>query len=232
MGRLEGDIPSHWIKRCLIGPNLLPFCVHMSGTPFVIPLDDDGSWIKGYDMESYWKKADGFYKAHKGAGSHTPVTLTQRLNHHNALTAQAKNTPPFVIYNTSGSRLYASVLKHKMLIDSSLYSVACASITESNFLSGMINSNALQAVFTESKKSPRHYHTYYWNNVPIPRFDRNNNWHRGVASLADEAACIANAFLKNNSHASRKIILDVIQNSGVLEKLDHAVSMVLPKYVK
>ena len=211
--------------------DLLPFCVRQCGTPFVIPLGDNGSWLTRYDLEPYWKKAESFYKAHKGAGNTTPVTLTQRLNHQNALFAQSKNSPPLVVYNSSGSRLYASILKKKMLIDSSLYSIVCKSNDEAYFLTGLINSSALQTAFSESKKSPRHYHTYYWNNIPIPKFNRHNNNHRSVASIAQEAHLLANRFLKKNNNISRKAMLKAIQNDGILTKVDRAVATVLPQYV-
>lgn len=226
----EGSVPSDWIKRCLIGKDLLPFCTRADGTSFIIPLDKKGHWVNERSKNAYWKEISEIYSMHKGKGGHTPPTLEQRLNHHNALFAQTANSPPYVIYNTSGTRLYAAIVKKSVFIDSSLYSVACSSINEASFLCGLINSDILQAAFAETKKAFKHYHTHYWNKIPIPKFDRNNNDHKTIPGLVDQASTIAEKTMNKNKTVQRKFILNEIRNCGILAKLDAAVGKILPEY--
>lgn len=228
----EGLVPSDWIKRCLIGKDLLPFCVRTGGTSFVMPLDKKGYWLKERNKNAYWKEICEIYRMHRGKGGHTPPTLEQRLNHHNALFAQADKSPPYLIYNTSGARLYAAVVKDHAFIDSSLYSVVCGSANEANFLCGILNSDVLQDAFTETKKAYKHYHTYYWNKIPIPRFDRNNNDHNSILTLVDDASTVAEKIMAENKNVQRKSILTEIRDCGILPKIDIVVSKILPEYVR
>ena len=231
MDCLEGDVPVEWIKRCLIGKDLLPFCIRKEGTPFVIPLNKNGHWASDRHTVSYWENASSFYTAHRGSGKHTPATLERRLDHHNALLAQSKNSNPFVVYNTSGSRVYAAVVNHNVLIDSSLYSVACNTLDEANFLTGILNSDVLQTALAESKMASRHYHTYFWNVIPIPLFNRHNTDHQVVALMADASTTLAHKMLKKHETIHRKALLKEIRDSGSLKKIDAAIAKILPNYI-
>ena len=232
LGTRHAAVPRSWLRRVILGRDILPFVVP-NPTPHIIPIGDDGKWIDGRGRRGYWKDASNMYAANCGEGVHTPKTLEDQLDYHGKLLAQFPPAAAFVVYNTSGERLYAAAVDGPHIVESSSYRVPCRTRAEADFLAGILNADAMQRAFCESKMSLRHYHTYFWRSVPIPRYDHGNAMHADLSALGARARREARRLCerkKDGDEQTRKSMVKALQLSGTAREIDAAVKKVLPAY--
>ena len=228
-GGQKGTVPAGWVKRCLFGRDLYPYCAPTS-TPCVIPIAGDGRWSPQRRRVKFWNDASAIYAAHRGQGSATPRTLEDNLDFQGKLTSQFSARPPFVVYNKVGGRVYASAVSEWAIVENGLYRVPCSSADEAHFLSGLLNADALQDAFSQTKENDNNYDTYLWKKMPIPRYDRADGRHRRLAALArtaQEAALVARGA---DAAMRRSDILCLMRDEGISAGIDDAVRPVLPEH--
>lgn len=232
IGALSGSVPAGWIRQCVFGGDLVAFCAP-TRTACVLPVDGGGRWLAGRGGVRFWRNAASLYAARRGGGRHTPATLEERLDYQGCLSRQfgAAWRGPAVIYNKSGSRMYAAAVGAGEVIDNTLYSVRCSSAAEARYASALLNSDALQAALSAAKENQRHYDTYPWRKIPLPRFRRADAAHRRLASLAGRAEALVTAMHERiEGGASRPRSLEEVRRGGTMAEIDGCVAEVLPGY--
>ena len=232
IGAQSGSVPPGWIRQCVFGGDLVAFCAP-TRTACVLPIGADGRWLAGRREVRFWRDMASLYEANRGRGRHTPATLEDRLDYQGCLSGQlGGGRGPVAVYNKSGSRLYATAaIGAGDVIDNTLYEVRCSSAAESHYVSALLNSDALQSAFTGTKENPRHYDTYLWKKIPLPRFRRADAVHRRLAGLGQRAEDAVMALIKGQGGASRPGSLKAARDSGIMEKIDDCAADLLPDYV-
>ena len=215
-------VPKSWVKQVLFNKGgLLPYRLD---TPkdAILPIDDRGRFLPERADIKWWRDASDQWKARRGIGKSTPTTLEGQIDFGGKLNNQFPIGKDIVVYNTSGSNLYAARLTTKLIIDSSLYRVPTDSKTEARFLCGIINADCMLERFQQARKSDRHFHTYFWREVPIPRYDKDNKHHVKLARLVSRAEkVVAQCDPKYNA------IKQALKKDGVAGEIDNVVSEIM-----
>ena len=226
----EATVPSSWIKKCIMGKNLLPFKVH-GRVLCILPINQKGRWIGDRNKTAYWKNASALYASNCGVGHSTPKTLEAQCDFQSKLLSQTNANLPFVIYNRAGARLYAAVADSFGYIDSTLYRVPCMSVDEAHFLAAVLNCDFLQPMFGESKGGSRDYHTYFWRTIPIPRFNKRIRLHNELARLAADATSKVDLFIKKSPKPTRRNVIKMLHEGSTMTQIDSAVEKIMGKLV-
>ena len=226
-GGQEGTVPAWWIRRCLLGRDLYPYCTP-AATPCVIPMTEDGRWSPQRRKVKFWNDMSGIYAAHRGRGGATPRTLEDNLDFQGKLTSQFSARPPFLVYNKVGSRVYAAAVAKWAIVENGLYRVPCSSADEAHFLSGLLNADAIQGALSQTKENDNNYDTYLWKKMPIPRYDPADGRHGRLAALARGAQEAALGACGADPAARRSDVLRLLRDAGISSDIDDAVRSVLP----
>lgn len=234
----KGIVPTKWIWPCILGSDILPFCVP-TYTKCIIPIDNNGKWVIGKEYNKYWKDATALYRQYCGTGKSTPKTLEACIDYNSKLTSQfkARGTDQ-VVYNSSGNRLCAAILTTKSknrvdVIEHSAYRIPCSSKSEAHFLVAVINSDAIHAALAWSKESSRHFDTKFWKKIPIPRYDPANEHHVELKRYGYEAEKkVLNMHDGSRGWSARNHILTEMRKDGILKKIDGQVKIILPQHTK
>lgn len=233
-----GTVPAEWVWPCIMGHDILPFCIP-SSTKCIIPMTSNGRWIDKKDTNKYWRDAAAMYRQYCGKGQSTPKTLESCLDYNAKLTSQFKSRGvDQIVYNSSGNRLCASLLatKNKRIInvvEHSAYRVPCASKSEAYFLIAVLNSDAIHVALRWSKESSRHFDTKFWKKVPIPRYDPANKHHLKLKQYGREAMKKSSALYDGSrGWKAREHILAELRKDGILGKIDASVQKILPQHTK
>ena len=232
IGAQEGTVPAAWIRQCMFGSDLVAFCAP-TRTACVIPMGPGGRWLDGRGSAKFWRDASSLYAANRGSGRHTPATLEDRLDYQGGLSWQMgpDGAGPFVAYNKSGSRVYAAAITTTEVVDNTIYAVRCASAAEARYVSAILNSDALQGALAGAKENQRHYDTYPWKKIPIPRYSRAEDSHRRLAALAGRAeAAVASLHRSDPGGACRRGSIEAVRRAGILGRIDECVAVVLPEH--
>ena len=238
IGAQSGSVPAGWIRRCVFGGDLVAFCAP-TRTACVLPVDEAGRWLAGRSGVRFWRDAASLYAARRGGGRHTPATLEERLDYQGCLSWQFASPAraSYAVYNKSGSRMYAAAIGAGEVIDNTLYSVRCASAAEARFVSALLNSDALQDALAAAKENQRHYDTYLWRKIPLPRFRRADDVHRRLAALARRAETRVMAMRGRRQGGGgggggggRASSSEEVRKSGIMGEIDRCVAAVLPGY--
>ena len=228
-GGREGTVPAGWVRRCLFGKDLYPYCIPTS-TPCIIPMTEGGRWSPQRGRVKFWSDAVAIYAEHRGRGKATPRTLEDNLDFQGKLTSQFAARPPLVVYNKVGSRAYAAAVSEWAIVENGLYRVPCGSEDEAHFLSGLLNADALQGALSWTKENDNNYDTYLWKKVPIPRYDRADGRHVRLAALARKAQEAALGACSADADARRPDVLRLLRDAGISADVDAAARAVLPRH--
>ena len=226
-GGQKGTVPAGWVRRCLLGRDLYPYCAP-TATPCVIPMTGDGRWSPQRRRVKFWNDVSEIYAVHRGGGKATPRTLEDNLDFQGKLTSQFSARPPFVVYNKVGSRVYAAAVAEWAIVENGLYRVPCLSEDEAHFLSGLLNADALQDALSRTKENDNNYDTYLWKKVPIPRYNRADGRHGRLAALARGAQEAALGACGADPAARRSDVLRLLRDAGISADVDDAARSVLP----
>lgn len=219
-------VPAHWVHHIAMSANLIPFDIP-TRTSAILPLGRDGLDDNRHQHE-YWKMASDIYDRYRGTGANTPKTLDKQINHHNKLLRQIihpyKNP---VVYNNTGSRLYASRMPYGTIIEHTLFAVETASVGEARFLTALLNADILQEAYVNTQESGRrHYAAHLWNKVPLPRYDIKNTYHRRLVHLERQAEKVV-----AKAPARRKAAIATLRSNDIFSHIDDIVRKILPDYV-
>ncbi|MYJ76237.1 MAG: hypothetical protein F4089_14600, partial [Gammaproteobacteria bacterium] len=121
-------------------------------------------------MRSRWRAVSELWEAHKGANNR--LDLLQHLDYMRKLSSQFGSTADTrVLYAKSGRPTAAVLTDPDLLVENSLYSVACETVREAHFLAAVINSrtleNAVQRFMPKGQFGARDLHRHLWR-LPIP----------------------------------------------------------------
>ena len=234
----RGSVPAGWIRECVFSKNLSAYCCP-DRREVILPMDRDGKWLEDRELNEFWRNACGYYEKHRGTADATPKTLEGNLDFSSKLTKQFGKKPPwYVLYTKSGSRMYSAVVQSDSIIENTLYYVKCDTKREAWFLCGMLNSDALQAALSFFKQAPRDYHTHFWRDIPIPRYDRDDENHRALSRQAERASEAAlNSFLAGGGKSMgqkkmRSESLEAVNRSGIGAEIDRLVAAIMPAYAR
>ncbi len=220
---VNDGVPKIWMHDVLSNKNgLYPFVV---GTPYnvILPIDNNGAFLKNRNNEKWWRHVSDIYSAHCGTGTTTPKTLEERLNFNNALSNQFPFNKHLVLYNKSGANLYAARQIKPMLCTDNLYLVRTRSMSESLFLVGILNADYLHDRFQQTRKSDRDFHTYFWHEIPIPRFNEKNPNHVKLVNYAKHAEQVASGI----PDPTYNKIKQALRDDGVSQNIDSVVSEII-----
>jgi len=191
-------VESEFVHKALFSQQLVPFGFHeprfivapfkstdVSGTLIVsdeLPYGDSSELFR-----SYWAHASVIYSKNRSTSS--PPTLLANLDFNNKLSKQLTVIgQPKLVHNTSGSRLYASVLPKNILIDVSLMWAVSQDENELHYLCSLLNSPHLfKTVYSGSKTANRHFSTKPVKSLCAPKFDKENHLHVRLAELSISA---------------------------------------------
>ncbi len=215
------EVPRNMVRDVLFGEGLLPFRIGETRST-VLPIDDKGKFLSNRNNIKWWRDACDKYESNRGGGSNTPKTLEDRLDHGGALRNQFPISSHTVIYNGSGQNLYAARMTTKVIIEHVLFRVPTSSEHESLFLIGILNADYLAERISQTRKTDRHLMTYFWREVPIPRYNSNDKNHVKLVGLAKRAEEIA-----ATSKPTRKAIKDALRDDGVAGEIDDVVSKIM-----
>ncbi len=103
--------------------------------------------------------------------------------------------PSCVLFAEAGTNLAAAVVQdEEAIIDHKLYWAPADSLGEARYLCGLLNSAALLAGVrrfqSQGQWGARDFDKYVFN-LPIPRFDENDELHRRIAAAAETAEEVA-----------------------------------------
>ena len=153
----------------------------------------------GRRMRGRWRTIKAFWEENKAPANQLNLlgeawtTLTSCHLSWNG--SQGTETRPVrIAYAASGTPTAALVSEDEVLIDYTLFWVACKDVDEANYLLAIINSDALyegvQPLMPKGQFGARHVQKHLWR-LPIPAFDPSQQLHVTISEAGAAAAAAA-----------------------------------------
>jgi hypothetical protein len=236
---VENRVEADFLRPVLLGESIVPFAV-FSPVEGVVPITDKGETLdsktaldRGFDHLSGWmRKAEATWNEHRSEGG--DMTLRERWNYHNELSAQFPLAPLRVVYAKAGTLPAACVLRDsKAVIDHKLYWTTAASVGEARYLAAILNSE------TARERTAKYQSRGQWGardfdkvvfNLPIPRYDSKIKLHRDLAAAAERAEAAAAAVTLPEGvkfQRARSLVRAVLKDAGVADAIDALVAKLL-----
>ena len=146
-------------------------------------------------MRDRWRVVSNLWEANRAAA--TKMNLSGQLDYYGKLSSQLEwqrapeIRPVRIAYAGSGRPTAALVSDETMLIDYTLFWVACKDMEEASYLLAIINSEALyegvQPLMPKGQFGARHVQKQLWK-LPIPEFDPEDSLHAVVSEAGRVAA--------------------------------------------
>ena len=207
---------------------LLPVCRSQAIVPFTFTLD---AWLVAptNDAKSrlltvsemylsrplaarYFDSVEPLYNEHRT--STAGKTLRDNLDWKGTLSRQLPavgSQRTKVMYNKSGTYIRAVRTTRSVVAFDTIYYYMASSEDEAIYLVGILNADALQAIWRATKTSKQHFDLNPLKKVAIPKWDGNDAKHRAIAEIGE--------------------LLELSPNKQSLRaQLDAAVSELLPDY--
>lgn len=237
LGTRSGTVPKSWVSEAVYAVNLVHFAL-AGRTEVVIPLVEDRNEFDPNHMHNqFWRDASSVYEYNKGAGSYTPATLKDNLNHRGKLAAQLERGPQskrMVLVNKSGSWLVAARCQSNLIVEDTVYWVMARTMREALFLVGVLNAECLVDAFRSTKNSPQDFQAHFWRKIPIPRLDDSDSFHIELTRLSEKAELCATQVVEDNPGRTHKKLRELIREALADERLTNdinaVVSQILPDY--
>ena len=146
-------------------------------------------------MRDRWRVVSNLWEANRAAAA--KMNLSGQLDYYGKLSSQLEwqrapeIRPVRIAYAGSGRPTAALVSDETMLIDYTLFWVACKDMEEASYLLAIINSEALyegvQPLMPKGQFGARHVQKQLWK-LPIPEFDPEDSLHAVVSEAGRVAA--------------------------------------------
>ena len=234
----RGPVEEVFLRPVLLGESIAPFR-GLAPLRAVIPWDEDRHKLidaeeaeeRGYSRLAQWlERTEALWEEQKKSA----MTHLERIDYHGELSCQLPVSPIRVVYATSGTIPAAFVVTESTeIVDSSLYWAMVSSLDEADYLCGVLNSEALRAGVAryqaQGQWGARHFHKFVFN-LPIPRYDGEDDLHRRLAEAARTAEDVASLVpLKEGEHfrTSRKRIRTALKEHGISGRLEKMVAVLL-----
>ncbi|MDA8002267.1 MAG: hypothetical protein MPL62_13385, partial [Alphaproteobacteria bacterium] len=229
VGTLKGSIPKTFVKDCIFSTDLIPFHIPTT-SKCIIPIQGR-SWIHNRKNDQFWSDACQIYEAYRKEGN--PETLEKNLDSTGKLIYQLSNNKNMVIYNKAGSRLYAAFNQEKHIVDRTVQYVLCRSEKEAWFLCSVLNADCLQDAYRATKQNPLDYVRFFWEKIPIPRYDPRNDAHVELSRLGRQShLAVRRGYAGDTCLKARKSSLNMLCKSGHMRKIDLQVKKILPGFCR
>ena len=237
----DGQVEERFVKPALFSRLLLPFGT--SGNSHIIaPFSDDSESVlpdfpQGDNVQRfnlYWSSANADYQQIKSPKS--PDTLAKRIDLFGNLSAQLTTGNTFkVIYNSSGSHLYAVVIESKFIASHTFYWLSSSDPLSSHYLAAIFNAGSLAEFFRVGcRASDRHFMLLPIQNLPIPAYDSDNEHHSNLAAQSQMAHQRVATLVAERQSAKRRInrndVLGDVAMQPILASIDQSVRAILPEY--
>ena len=149
-------------------------------------------------MRDRWQTVSAFWEGNKAPANQ--LHLLGQLDYLHKLSSQLEwqrdpeIRPVRIAYAGSGMPTAALVSDEEVLIDYTLFWVACKDMEEANYLLAIINSEALyegvQPLMPKGQFGARHVQKHLWQ-LPIPEFDPSQELHATISEAGATAAAAA-----------------------------------------
>lgn len=221
LSSVEGVVESEFIRPVLSGTPLLPFRLSAHQLA-VVPCSSNELLDVVEEIELYpglcqwWRKAEEIWNTHR---STERLSLFEQLDYQSKLEKQLPIPTLRVVYNASGMHLCAAILQDKRaIVSNSLYWATTATLEEAYYLCAVLNAaptTEFVRPYMSYGKDERHFHKHVWQ-VPIPRYDANNEIHTRLVKLARDVEKLALSFpIQPDLHfaATRRHMREMIEQS-------------------
>ena len=149
-------------------------------------------------MRERWQTVSRLWEGNKALANN--LNLLSQLDYMGKLSSQLEwqqdsgTRPIRLVYASSGTPTAALVADDEVLVDYTLFWIACKDINEANYLLAIINSDALSDAVTplmpKGQFGARHVQKYLWK-LRIPEFDPALKLHADIAKAGARAAAAA-----------------------------------------
>ena len=234
----EGPVECAFLRPALLGESIAPFRV-LEKPLAVIPWDEERRELidasqaagRGYVRLARWlEKTEALWDEHK----RSKLSLLEQYDYWGKLSGQFPIFPIRVLYAASGTIPAACIVcDNNSVVESKLYWTSVKTKMEAHYLSGILNSETLRAGVAELQSQgqwgARDFHKYVFN-LPIPRFDANNDLHIRLADAAQTAETVAAQVERGEREyfvRTRKRIRAALAEHGVAEQLEELVTELL-----
>jgi methylase of polypeptide subunit release factors len=242
----EGRVEREFLKPILMGENLAPFRV-LEPLEAVIPIapgasepmDAKGAANDGWprlagwlsQCEAAWDRLSG-----KDSTGKPRVSLTGRLNHFRALSAQFPPKPLRVAYAASGTLFAAALLRDgNAICEHKLYWHAPRSEAEAYYLLALLNAEVLRlrivGMQSQGWQDPRDFDKLIFEQA-IPAFDRREALHNTLADAARRAEALAATVPMQQGvdfRRNRTAIRNALTENGISAEMDALVVQLIPE---
>ena len=237
----DGNVEERFVKQAVFSRLLLPFGT--SGHSHIVaPFAADGKSVLqdlpqgggAQRFNIYWSSANAVYVQTKRPKS--PDTLAKMVDYINHLTAQLRCENDYkVIYNSSGGKLYAAVVRSDLVCSHTLCWLSPASLDECHYLAAIFNTPALAEFFSVAcRASDRDFIHLPVQNLPIPAYAAANPHHANLAAQSQQAHQRVAALVAERQALGRRINRnDVLRDAAmqpILASIDESVRAILPDY--
>jgi SAM-dependent methyltransferase len=238
IGGVESRVETEFLRPIFLGESILPYRV-LRSFEGVIPvagagdvLDSEAAANRGFDgLHSWMRRAELVWNANTKNSS---MKLVDRWNYHNELGAQFPIPPVRVVYAKGGSQPAACLLREpEGIVDHMLYWAEPTSETEGRYLIAIFNSETVRArserFQARGQFGARHFDKVAFQ-LPIPRFDPENELHRALSSAAAEAEQVAEAVDLPTGvkfQRARGLIRIALRQAGISERVDRLTAELL-----
>ena len=194
---LEGTVERRFVRAMVASEALLPYRTQGAALA-VIPWDGQ-RLLHGQDarlalhagLEAWWREAERIWETHH---PDLKLSLIGRLDYHHGLSQQLPAPAFRVVYGASGMYVAAAIIEGDAVVEHGLYWGAVGTREEGRYLEAVLNSDVLTRLVrplqARGEHNPRHIDKLVWQ-LPIPLHDPDDERHRRLATLAEEAEEIA-----------------------------------------
>jgi len=211
---IEGEVESEFLYFVATGSELAPFCtttlpiailpIEPHNGKYRIIRSEEARQRGYYGLYDWLVKVENIWNKKRGekAGS---MNIYERLDYQRTLSSQSSSSKYRVLYNTSGTYLVSCVIENKTSIvkvdsssikvsgvvaDAKVYRYDTDDLNEALFISAMLNAPIVDSLIkpmqSRGQFGARDIHKKVLE-LPLPKFNPNNNQHRELVNLARKA---------------------------------------------
>ncbi len=234
----EGPVDRAFLRPALLGGSVAPFRV-LEQPLAVIPWDGERRELmdaakagrRGYPRLARWlEKTEALWEENKRSN----LSLLDQCDYYGKLSCQFPVMPFRVLYSASGTNPAACVLRQSnAVIEHKLYWAAMGTLQEARYLCGVLNSEALRGGVeryqSQGQWGARDFDKYVFN-LPIPRFDKENDFHLQLAEAAQTAERVAAQVVRGEREyfvRTRKRIRAALAEHGIGRRLEELAEALL-----
>ena len=164
-----------------------------------LPTDDFGAGginpgELGRRMRTRWRTVSEFWERNKSRSN--KLNLLGQMDYMRKLSSQLEwrhssgHRPTRVVYSASGTPTASIVPEDDLLVDYTLFWVACRDVQEARYLVAIVNSDSLRSavepLMPKGQFGARHVQKHLWK-LAIPEFDKGNSLHMRLSNAGKVA---------------------------------------------